>query len=129
MIIKFLKATRSYEEVVISVVEIAVANVLVQRYPEYNLNHIQFCNRCWNTSLFTRMNFVRRAGTTGKIEITEGVRKEAELTFLHQIIQHLESFTNSTISYTNLDQTNYKLFSVSKTTMTKKGSNSVPIAG
>ena len=40
MIIKFLKATRSYGEVVISVVEIAVANVLVQRYPEYNLNHI-----------------------------------------------------------------------------------------
>ena len=41
-------------------------------------------------NVIQRSNFVRQADTTGKTEITEGTRKEAELTFLHQIVQYIE---------------------------------------
>ena len=47
----------------------AVADALVERHPEQELNHIQFQSRTWARNLFYRMDFVRRAGTTGKVEI------------------------------------------------------------
>ena len=77
MIKKFLKTLRSYGGVVNSAVAIAVADALVQRYPEYNFNHIQFRNRSRTSCSFKKMNLFRRPDTTGKIQITEGAREEA----------------------------------------------------
>ena len=45
MIQKCLKTLRSYRGVVNSAAAIAVADALIQRYPEYNFNQIQFRNR------------------------------------------------------------------------------------
>ena len=77
MIQKFLKTLRSYRGVVNSAAAIAVADALIQRYPEYNFNQIQFRNRSWTSCLSKRTNLFRRPDTTGKIEMTEGARKEA----------------------------------------------------
>ena len=79
--------------------------------------------------LFHRMGFVRRAATTGKVEIPAGAKKEAEVTFLHEIVNNVEKFQIPSSLVLNLDQTNSKYVSIGKTTMAKKGSNSVPISG
>lgn len=129
MVQKFLKSTRSRGGVVNSSVAIAVADALVKRYPEYELEHIQFRNRSWTRSLFKRMNFVRRVGTTGKVEIPEGARKEAELTFTYDIVSKVEKYEIPPSLILNLDQTNSKYVTVGKTTMTEKNTKSVPIAG
>ena len=91
------------------------------------LNHVQFQTSTWARSLFHRMGFVRRAGTTGKVEIPAGAKKEAELTFLHEIVNNVEKFQIPSSLVLNLDQTNSKYVSMGKTTMAEKGSNSVPI--
>ena len=75
------------------------------------------------------MGFVRRAATTGKVEIPAGAKKEAEVTFLHEIVNNVEKFQIPSSLVLNLDKTNSKYFSIGKTTMAKKGSNSVPISG
>lgn len=106
MIKKFLKATSSYWEVISLAVAIAACDAVVQRYPECNFSHIHFCNWMWTRSLFKRLNFVRRADTIRKNEITEGSRKEAELTFVHQIAQHIEILLVSLSMIVNFAQTN-----------------------
>ena len=75
------------------------------------------------------MGFVRRAGTTGKAEIPAGAKKEAEVTFLHELVNNVEKFQIPSSLVFNLDQTISKYVSMGKTTMVEKGSNSVPISG
>ena len=55
--------------------------------------------------------------------------KEAELTFLHEIVNNVEKFQIPSSLVLNLDQTNSKYVFMGKTTMAKKGSNSAPISG
>lgn len=129
MIKTFLRSTRAHGGVVNTAVAIAVAEALVKRYPEKELDHVQFRTRTWARSLFHRMGFVRRTATTGKVEIPEGARKEAELTFLHEIVNKVEQFIIPPSLILNLDQTNSKYVSVGNTTMAKRGSTSVPISG
>ena len=66
------------------------------------------------------MGFVRRPGTTGKVRILAGAKKEAELTFLHEIVNNVEKIQIPTSLVLNLDQTNSKYVSMGKITMTKK---------
>ena len=129
MIQKFLKNTRSHGEVVNTAVPIEVANALVERRPEKDLNHIQFRACTWARILFHRMGFVRRVGTRAKVEIPAGSKKEAELTFLHEIVNNVEKFQIPSSLVLNLDQTNSKYISIGKTKMVEKDSNSVPISG
>ena len=75
------------------------------------------------------MGFVRRAGTTGKIEIPAFAKKEVELTFLHAIVNNVVKFQIPTSLVLNLDQTNSKYVSMGKTTIAEKVSNSIPISG
>ena len=63
------------------------------------------------------MSFVRRIGTTGRVDIPAGAKKEAELTFLHEIINNFEKFQTPSSFVLNLDQTNSKYVSMDKTTM------------
>ena len=120
MIQTFLGSTRAHGGVVNTAVAIAVAGALVKRYPEQELCYVQFRTRTWARSLFNRMGFVRRTATTGKVEIPEGARKEAELTFLHEIVNKVEEFQIPPSLILNLDQTNSKYVSTGKTTMAKK---------
>ena len=71
---------------------IAVADNSFIRYPERGLGHEQFQSLNRASSLFNRMGFIRRTTTNGKVEIADGARKEAELTFLHEIAIRLRNF-------------------------------------
>ena len=75
------------------------------------------------------MEFVRRAGTTGKVEIPAAAKNEAELTFLHEIVNNEEKFRIPSSLVLNLDQTNSKYVSMGKTAIADNGSNSLPIFG
>ena len=74
------------------------------------------------------MSFVRRTGTTEKVYIPAGAKKEAELTFLHEIINKLEKFQTHSSFVLNLDQTNSKYVSMGKTTMAEIQIPSPPLA-
>ena len=81
MIQNFLKKARSCKGVVNLAVAITVTDALVQWYPGYNLNHVLFSNRSCTRSLLKRMKLFRRAGTTGKIKITDNARKRSRIEF------------------------------------------------
>ena len=67
--------------------------------------------------------------TTGKVEIPEGARKEAELLYLHNVVALVEEYEITPELVMNLDQTPLKYVPVSHHTMAKKGAKSVAIAG
>ena len=66
---------------------------------------------------------------TRKIEIPEGVKKEAQILYLHEIVSLVEehSFPNTLVM--NLDQTSLKYIPRANHTLAKKGSKSIEIAG
>ena len=86
-------------------------------------------DRSWAQSLFRRMGFVRPIKTTGKLHIPIGAQKEAELKFLHQIVNQVEKYQIPPSLIINFDQTPSKYVQVSSMTMVKRGKTNVPIAG
>ena len=119
----YLQATRHKRGVVNSLVAIATAKALLKRYPR--LEKDLKVGRSWAQSLFRRMVFVRRMKTTGKVHIPVGAQREAELKFLHQIVNQVEEYQIPSSLIINFDQTPSK---VSSMTMTKEGESNVPIA-
>ena len=73
-------------------VAISAANALIARNPQYNLSHIDLDSSHCAQSLFRRMGFKKQMRTTGKVEIPEGVMKEAELLYLHNIVTIVEKY-------------------------------------
>ena len=67
--------------------------------------------------------------TTGKVEIPEGARKEAELLYLHNIVTIVEKYEIPHSLIMNLDQTPLKYIPAMNHTMAKQNSKSVSIAG
>ena len=128
MVQRFLLALRSRGGVVSSTIAIATAKALIARNPQQNLDHIEL-NSSWAQSLFRRMGFKRRMGTTGKVEIPEGARKEAELLYLHDIVSVIEKRSIPRNLVMNLDQTPLKYIPAMQHTMAKKNSTSVLIIG
>ena len=53
------------------------------------LDYIDPKQSCWEQSLFRRMGFVRRLGTTGKIPIPDSLKKELEKSYLHGIVKKI----------------------------------------
>ena len=91
----YLKATRYKGGVVNSLVTIATEKALLKRYPRLEEENSKI-ERSWAQSLFRRMGFVRRIKTTGKVHIPVGAQKEAELKFLHQIVNQVEKYQGQT---------------------------------
>ena len=75
------------------------------------------------------MGFKRRLRTTGKVEIPEGARKEAELLFLHNIVSVVERYEIPDSLKINLDQTPLKYIPAMNHTLAKRNSKSAVIAG
>ena len=94
-----------------------------------NLQHIDLDKSNWAQSLFRRMKFVRRFGTTGKVPISEPLRKELSKSYLHAIVRKIEKNNIPRSLVLNLDQTPTKYVPGSNKTMALKGSNNVPIIG
>ena len=102
---------------------------LIKRYPEEKLDHIDLKQSCWAQSLFRRMGFVRRLGTTGKVPIPDSLKKELEKSYLHGIVKKIEDNDISPSLVLNLDQTPSKYIPVLNKTMAPKGSKTVLIKG
>ena len=87
---RYLRAYRSHGGPVNSLIAVSIAKVLIARNPQLNLDHIDLDSSYWAKSLFQRMGFTRRMKTTGKVEIPEGAKHEAELLCLHNIVTIVE---------------------------------------
>ena len=92
MVQRFLLSLRRTGGLVSSAVAISAAKALIARNPQYNLSHIDLDSSHWAQSLFRRMGFKKRMRTTGKVEIPEGARKEAELLYLHNTVTIVEKY-------------------------------------
>ena len=75
------------------------------------------------------MDFKKRMQTTGKVEITKGARKEAELWYLHNIVTIVKKYQILQSLIMNLDQTPLKYTTAMHHTMAKQNSKSVSVAG
>ena len=75
------------------------------------------------------MGFIRRIKTTGKVHILVGAQKEAELKFLHQIVNQVEKYKIPPSFIINFDQTPSKYVQVLSMAMAKRGETNVLIAG
>ena len=113
----YLKATRYKAGAVNSLVIKATAKALLKQYPRLEKENLK-TERSWAQSLFRRMDFVCRIKTTGKVHIPVGAQKEAELKFLHQIVNQVEKYQIPPI---NFDQTPCRYVQVSSMTMAKLG--------
>ena len=102
---------------------------LIKRYPEEKLDHIDLKQSCLAQSLFRGIGFVRRLGTTGKVPISDSLKKELEKSYLHGIVKKIEDNDISQSLVLNLDQTPSKYIPVLNKTTVPKGSKTVPIKG
>ena len=75
------------------------------------------------------MGFVRHMRTIDKLEIPDRALMEAKFLFQHQIARLVEDHNIPTSLIMNFDQTPLKYAPVSNSTLAKKGSKHVPIAG
>ena len=75
------------------------------------------------------MGFVRRMATTRKVQISEEVRKEVEMTDFHSIVSTIENKKIPKSLVINLDQTPTKYVPGCRKTLAPKGAKSVSIAG
>ena len=85
--------------------------------------------KLWIQSLFHHVEFVRRAATTYKVEISEGAKKQAELFYLHTIFSTTEKYQIPKSMVLNLDQTPLKYAPCSRHTLERKNAKHVAIAG
>ena len=125
---KYLKATRYKGRVVNTMVAIVTPKALTKRYPLLKKDHLEL-GKSWMQSLFRRLGFVRRMKTTGKVKIPVGTQKEAELKFLHQIVNNVEKHQIPPSLTINFEQTLSKNVEVLSMTMDQKRESNVPIAG
>lgn len=51
------------------------------------------------------MNFVKQRKTSSKVDILDGVQKETELLYLHDIVSKVEKFEIPSVLVVNIDQT------------------------
>ena len=80
-------------------------------------------------SLFRRMSYKRRFGTTSKVPIPDKARNEIELILMHKIVQKVEKYNIPHSLILNADQTSSKYVPTARYTLAEKNSKSVPIAG
>ena len=75
------------------------------------------------------MEFVQRISTTGKVHIPESAKREAELSFQHQIVRFVEKYKTPACLVLNNDQTPSKFVPVGRTTLAERNTKTVNVAG
>ena len=129
MVQKFLLAHRSRGGLITSVIAVSVAKALIARNPHLMLDHIDLDSSSLAKSLFGRMGFKKRMEITGKIEIPDGAKKEAQLLYLHDIVSLVDDHNIPDSLILNLDQTKVKYIPGANHTLAKKGLKSIGIGG
>ena len=81
----------------------------------------------WCESIFKRMNWSNRKGTTAKASIAPGLIREVGFAFYKQVSEIVHAHNMKLII--NIDQTPLPYVLISKYTMNKKGEKKVPILG
>ena len=119
MVQRFSHSLGRTEGLVSSAVAISAAKAFIVWNPEYNLSHIHLDSSHWAQSLFRRMGFQKGMQTTGKVEIPEGARKEAELLYLRNIITIVKKYKILHSLIMDLDQTPLKYIPAMNHTMPK----------
>ena len=101
---------------------------MIKRHPEYNLKHLNIEESSWSKSLFKMLGYVRRLGTTGKVEISEKYKAEIESLLVRYCTKI--QWAQDSIIYENQSRPNtLEICSWLKQNIGKKGCKSVPIAG
>ena len=90
MVQTFIRSAFNRGAVVTRSMAVVMAKARMVRYPDI-IGKIDLGNSEWTKRLFRRMDYTRRKGTTAKLEIPIGLRKEAELLFHHQIVKRVEA--------------------------------------
>ena len=111
------------------VVAVATAKALIERSNLEHLKDSDLKNSSWAKSLFKRMGFLKRAAATGRPDIPEGTKKEAEIIFLHQIVDLDEEKNTPPSLIMNFDQTPLKYVPVTSQSLAEKGSKHAGISG
>ena len=108
---------------------ISVAKALIKCHPEMNIDHTDLDNSAWDPSLFQRMRFAKRIGTTGKVKILESLREEIEISYFDAIVNTVEKKNIPISLLMNLDQTPANYVPGNNKSMVFKGSKSTSICG
>ena len=108
---------------------ISVAKALIKCHPEMNIDHTDLDNSAWDPSLFQRIRFAKRIGTTGKVKILESLREEIEISYFDAIVNTVEKKNIPISLLMNLDQTPAKYVPGNNKSMVFKGSKSISICG
>ena len=72
--------------------------------------------------------YVRRFATTGKAEFPQDVKREAELLYIHDTVNLIETHKIPRLIVLNLDQTPVQHVPFGKTTLAKQNTSSVPVS-
>ena len=127
-LIKFLIAVRSKGGVInIHVVRAATIALLASNQSPQLLKFDM--PRSWVQSVYKRMGFVKRMGTTTRPPIPQGLYNECRHKFLGDIKDKIRKYDIPPELILNADQTPSSYISVGRTTMARNGSKSIPIKG
>ena len=83
--------------------------------------------RSWVHSIYNRMDYKIRAGTTSRTPVPYGLFTDSRYSFLASIAETIEKFNILPELVFNVDQTPCSYVSVGKMTMAKKSDKNVPI--
>ena len=129
-LIQFLKAVRSKGGVINIHVVRATTEALIKSNPALaqQLNRFEM-PRTWVQSIYRRMGYNRRMGTTTRPPVPQGIYDECRREYLSDIDHKMKMYSIPAELVLNADQTPSSYVSVGKQTMATHGARSVPIKG
>ena len=122
----YIKQVSNRGGVISRSIAISVVKVLLERDESFGKIKI---TETWAKSLLKRMGYVRRAKTSSTVDIPDGARKEIEYQYLYDIVSAVEKWNIPPDLVVNFDQTPSKLVPVGRSTLAKRNSTNVTIAG
>ena len=129
-LIKFLKAVRANGGVVNIHVVRAATDALIASNPSSSMHLQNFSKpRSWVQSLYRRMGYTKRASTTSRPPVPQGLYSECRRDYLQDIDSKIRKYGIPPELVLNSDQTPSSYVSVGKSTMARKGSTAIPIKG
>ena len=85
--------------------------------------------RSWVFSIYKRMGYKARAGTTSRPPVPFGLFSESRFEYLSSILEIVKQYAIPPLLIFNANQTPCSYVSVGKMMMAKKGDKSIPIKG
>lgn len=130
-LLQFLNAMRVKVGVINSYVVRATAYAIIRSNHSPGLQHLRnFSMPCsWIQSVYNRMGYTRRMGTTSRPPVPKGLYDECRVSYLCDIETIRKKYNIPPELILNADQTTSSYVSVGKSTMAKRGDKSVSIKG